>query len=93
MNTELDNLIGELVMWKGMGESCLEDGYCEEDVNDDFGLITKVGKAYNKHEAWYASITWCDGSGGDQDFFINKNGKIEFYNENMVYPVSENEIA
>ena len=94
MENKFDFLIGEMVMWKGMGKKCLEDGYAEEDVENDFGLIENVewdGDSFDS-DSWYAAITWCDGTGGKQSFSMNKDGKIEFYNENMIYPVSENDL-
>ena len=91
MENKFDFLIGEMVMWKGMGEECLEDGYAEGDVENDFGLIQKVEWDFDIYR-WCAFITWCDGTGGSQTFSMNKDGKIEFYNENMIYPVSENDL-
>jgi len=75
-----------------MGEECLEDGYAEGDVENDFGLIQKVEWADPSLDSWDATITWCDGTGGYQTFSMNEDGKIEFYNENMIYPVSENDL-
>lgn len=92
MENKFDFLIGEMVMWKGMGEECLEDGYAEGDVENDFGLIQKVEWADPSLDSWDATITWCDGTGGYQTFSMNEDGKIEFYNKNMVYPVSENDL-
>lgn len=92
MENKFDFLIGEMVMWKGMGEQCLEDGYEEEDIEDDFGLIEKVEWDGDGHDSWSATITWCDGTGGSQTFSMNKDGKIEFINGNLIYPVSENDL-
>ena len=94
MENKFDFLIGEMVMWKGVGEENLEDGFTEQDVEDDFGLITEVlpPRGYNELTPLTAVISWCDNTTGHQTFCLDRKGKVKFYHENLIYPVSEDDL-
>ena len=94
MENKFDFLIGEMVMWKGMGKECLEEGYQKEDVEDDFGLIEKVVPAGDPNGLYTmkAYISWCDGTSGFQWCRLTEEGKAQFGRKNIIYPVSEDDL-
>lgn len=92
MENKFDFLIGEMVMWRGVGEGNLEDGYTEEDVENDFGLITEVLPSDCIAHALTAVVSWCDNTIGHQMFRLDGKGKVVFYQKNMIYPVNENDL-
>ena len=93
MENKFDFLIGEMVMWKGVGEQYLEGGYEEEDVENDFGLITEVlPRDCYEHITLTATITWCDNTTGHQTFRLDEKGKVVFLHKNLIYPVSEDDL-